>query len=207
VIYDIGEIGLAAQGVMIREGTSYGRPGVWDLWALVGASGYPLVTDFWMEGSHFGFSWKVPKTSPIYLLNQKSRMIFVHSKAYIDNFEPLYKERMGLRDCPHDIGHHNENAGLEMCFSLLFENVDIPVTKGKRKFYREFPIGANPPVFRYEVGRSPAGFKAEYQMAAFVWAPINAMEVPEDTEENEHEKAIRLLEECGTDIPYYVTEE
>ena len=208
VVYDINEIGLAAQGVLIREGTPYGREGVWDLWALVGVSGYPYATDFWKEGSHFGFSWKVPKTSPIKLLTKESRMIFVHSRAYIDNFEELYKKRLALRDCPRDIGHHDENEGVEMCFSLLFETVDVPAKTSKaRKFHREFPVNVVPPVFRYEVGHPPKGFNPEYQAAAFVWSPIDAMEVPEDTVEDTHGAAIRLLKECGTDIPYYVTDE
>lgn len=208
VVYDINEIGLSAQGVLVREGSAYGREGIWDLWTLVGASGYPYVTDFWMEGSHFGFSWKVPKTSPIKLLTKESRMIFVHSRAYIDNFEDLYKKRMGIKGCPREIGHHDDNEGVEMCFSLLFETVDFSAKTDKpREHFREFPVNVVPPVFRYKVGHLPAGFSPEYQTAAFVWSPIDSLEVPEDKIENEHDTAIRLLKECGTDIPYYVTDE
>jgi hypothetical protein len=208
VIYDINEIGLAAQGVLIREGTSYGRKGIWDLWALVGAEGYPNATDFWMEASHFGFSWKVSKKSPIYLLSKKSRMIFVHSRAYIDNFEEPYKKRLGLRDCPREIGHHDENEGVEMCFSLLFETIgNSAKTDEPRKGYREFPVNVEPPVFRYQTGLPPAGYNPEYQTAAFVWSPIDALEVPEDKIEDTHGEAIKLLAECGTELPYYVTDE
>jgi hypothetical protein len=203
-IDDPQNIGLSDQGVAIIEGTPYGRPGIYDIWAVVGYGNY-FVPDYWHEGELFGFSWKIPRTAQFDLLTMDSRQIMVSKRAFVDNVDQYpAKDRIKVKSCP--LGNENHDKHLEeMCLGLLWELVGGPHKDGLRYHQRQFPPDI--PMFGYEAAYIPKDFYPQWAYGAFMWLPIHMFEVINDPLESTHEQAIRLLEESGTNIPYELVSE
>lgn len=202
---DPNDIGLAAQGVLIKEGTPYGRKGKWDLFDWVGTSGYPYIPDFIEEGQRYGFSRRVPKSAPIHLLNNESLHIMGHPRAILQNSYEFYKNRLSLQPCPKGHETHNssdENA--ESCLGLLYEAISrVPENLDDRVMTRVFPID-DENAFTYA-----GGFPIEepdWQFGIFMTMQITAFEVIEDPFSDSDQAAMELLLNSGTNIPYYLVE-
>ena len=196
------EIGLSAQGVLIREGAPYGRPGKWDMWDMIGRSGYPYFADWATEAISIGTSRKIPLTAPISLLNEDSLHILVYPTGYVENFKELYEQRESVRTCPADIEEHDNNEGDKYCTALDWEIVGEQ-TQPFRNITRSFPPGIDPPMFTYEAATMPSGFKPVFLAAVKAVLPIE-WEIINDQIEGTHEKACRLMEELGK--PYSLVE-
>lgn len=202
-IENIQAIGLSDQGVHIQDGAPFGRPGINDIWAVVGAGSY-YVPDYWTEGEAIGFSWRIPKTAPLEKLTMDSRQIMVSRKAYVDNIAEL-PDRQLIKTCP--VGNENHNSTLdEMCLGHLWELVGDPHQDGIRQYSRVFPT-IRDPLFSYKAAFEPEGFSPAWKYGAFMWLPIHMFEVINDSVESTHEQALRLLEESGTNIPYELVSE
>lgn len=202
-IDDIQAIGLSNQGVLIRDGEAYGRKGINDIWATVGAGSY-FVPDYWTEGEVIGFSWKIPKTAPLNKLTMDSRQIMVSSVAHVENFSKL-PDRQLVKRCPLKNQNHDITLN-EMCLGMLWELVGPAHKDGIRKYERGFPEGGVPS-FSYTAAYKPANYIPDWKYGAFMWLPIHLFEVINDPLESTHETALRLLEESGTNIPYELVSE
>lgn len=209
------DIGLAAQGVLVKEGSAYGRKGHWDVFDWIGANHYPYVPDFIEEGRAYGFSRRIPKSAPVHLLNKDSLHIIGHPRAILMNYKPFYDARDEmLATCPKDHDIHNEGVAEESCLGLLWEAVGQYDGKVAGEYFdREFPAPADKldqdiPLsasrFSYEV-RSPIE-EPVWQFGLFMTLRITAFEVIEDPASDRDEEAMKFLEESGTNIPYYLVE-
>lgn len=204
---DPTSIGLAAQGVLIKEGTPYGRQGYWDVFDWIGAGDYPFVPDFVEEGKRYGFSRRIPKSAPIHLLNTDSLHLLGHPRAILSNYKEFYKTRQQIMDCPRGHEIHDAGTAEQSCLGLLWEALPADNTINGdptfRGIVRHFPTNA-PVQFNYNAARWPV--EPEWEFGLFAALPITAFEVVEDTMEDKHQAAMELLEKSGTDIPYYLVQ-
>ena len=204
---DPNSIGLAAQGILIKEGTSYGRPGVYDIFDWIGESHYPYIPDFVEEGRNYGFSRRIPKSAQIDLLTTDSLHIMGHPKAIIMNYKEFYDHRIELQNCPKGHEIHNNNVAEESCLGLLWETFegDISTTGRGSQFQREFPpLGAGDNIPQISYKAAYAITDPIWQFGLFMTMPITAFEVVEDLFSDADQIAMELLEKSGTDIPYYL---
>ena len=201
------DIGLAAQGILVKEGTAYNRPGLWDIFDWIGASHYPYVPDFIEEGKRYGFSRRIPESAPIHLLNTDSLHIMGHPRAILSNPHAFYKGRLGHEACPKDIEQHNlSDLNQDSCIALLYEAIgDLPEDiADPRDHTRFFPLDPTKNQFDYQVGYPIE--KPEWQFGIFMTMRISALEVIEDPFSDKDQAAMDLLEQSGTNIPYYLME-
>jgi len=210
----VHDIGLSARGMLVRErinpdGT---RTGIWDLWDWIGEAYYPYFPDFYEEAIRFGTSRLIPSTIPFKLLSEDSRHLFIHPKAIIDEPKPFYVDRMPIRTCPHGIGLHDhpilEHNIYDHCVSLLWES--IGEYKTRREILREFPVHLDKdqtPTFSYKALTCPEGAKVEWRPAVVMWDYIERFEIVEDDIDKKHERALGLIDNSGTNIPYMLVTE
>jgi hypothetical protein len=204
---DPNDIGLAAQGVLIKEGTSYGRPGVHDIFDWIGESHYPYVPDFIEEGRNYGFSRRIPKSAQIDLLTTDSLHIMGHPKAIIMNYKEFYEHRINCMTCPKGHEIHDTNVAEESCLGLLWETFNKPSEDDQieRSFTRRFPpANGSIDIPQIEYLAAYSIVDPIWQFGLFMTMPITAFEVIEDIFSDADQIAMELLEKSGTDIPYYL---
>lgn len=206
-------IGLADQGMKIIERidlVSGKGIGVYDLWDVVGQSYWPYVPDFVMECYHFlstsgrATSRKIPKTvleSDDYakLDPVRSRHIFVHDKAIINNPEILYKSRAdpAILDCPHPqinpthllpYEDLREMELFEPCIGLLWECVGETKTDSRTQYIempRQWKKWIPESQWGYNALYAKEEWGIEYSTGAFLALPITKIEVIR-SEDDEH---------------------
>ncbi len=211
---DPSTIGLAPRGIQIKEGTAYGRVGLWDMWDIVGTGPYPWVPDFWTEGKNFGFSRRMNDKADFEKLTHGSLHFLLHAKASIINFLPFYENRLGIKSCPMGHESHDNNEGTQMCLGLLWEAIGLMAdpnwTKDDRNIYtRHFPVGKDTgPMFSYDCAKAPMTEDPEWQYAVFMQLPITRFEVVDDPmNKSATEEALDILGQSGTDLPFTVVDE
>lgn len=199
---DPNQIGLSAQGILVKEGTPYGRKGIWDIFDWVGTNHYPYVPDFVEEGQRYGFSRRVPKSAPLNLLTTESMHLLAHSRAIIKNYKPFYEDRQNIRLCPRGHEIHNSGEAEQSCLGLLWEVLD-PDLEDQRIHRRWFPPKTENQ-FDYKAAHYHED--VEWEFGIFAALPITSFEVIDDPYSDKAEQAMQLLEESGTDIPYYLVD-
>jgi len=172
VLVDDNALGLSPIGVKLIDG---------NVFDWVGSEYYPNVTDFIEEVRRFGMSRRIPKTFDFAKLDPDSRMILLHSKAFIDVPDYHHQDRIGGHALGQDwewcpIGVHAKDY-TGMCAGLWWEDV-----KNKDRIER---IGAKKdgrivtvemPSFEYVAAIPPAG-KHEHSLAIFASFPITRLAV------------------------------
>lgn len=202
------DVGLGAQGVMVKEGSAYGRSGVWDIFDWVGTTHYPFIPDFVEEGRRYGFSRRIPENAPLHLLTEESLHILGHSKAILLNYQEFYENREGMMMCPKGHEIHDENTAEETCLGLLWEAITPEYEEefDPGYYYRSFPRQPKVERNQFEYECRTARTEPEWHFGLFMAMPIMALEVIDDPIAGTDQQAMELLEESGTDIPYYLVE-
>lgn len=133
VLVDRGALGIAPVGVKLME-----RDGVWHVMDWVGDVFYPNVMDFLEETRRFGVSRRLPKNLDFAKITDKSRLLLVHSKAWIENRDDYWVARPAMGEqypCPKLCADHKCGLDLDhvfqqeqatefpMCASLWREDV------------------------------------------------------------------------------------
>lgn len=192
-IYEPEQMGISAQGISFIENGDHFNAIDW-----VGASHYPYVPCFIEEGLLFGFSRRIPKTADFSKITPDSKHILIHKRAYIKDPLPYYEKRM-KKSCPKEKEHPEHLVMSDYpCIELLWEAMD----HGKKVADRG--IDYEMPSFKFHAWQSPEGVTPEFQLGAFMWLPINRIEVVYDNIGGTHEKALEILRKSGTEIPYEV---
>ncbi|MEM3473824.1 MAG: hypothetical protein QW735_04475 [archaeon] len=62
------------------------------LFVWVGEEFYPTVTEFLIEAHFLGISKRIPKTFDFSKLNKDTKLVLIHPKAYIENYEEVFKD-------------------------------------------------------------------------------------------------------------------
>jgi hypothetical protein len=94
--------------------------GVTHLLDRVGIKHYPNVADILEEAKRFGLSRRLPKTLPFDRLTADSRLVLVHDRGYVENFD-----RYPIWHCPKSIHSHlKENQPTQCCAGLWWEDLD-----------------------------------------------------------------------------------
>lgn len=104
-------MGLSSIGVKLIRSK---KTGVWNIYDIVGQEHYPNPTDWLEETRRYGASRRLSQSLPFHLLTSASRMIVLHRRAYIQNYQeyydvrdlprPSWEERPDLyfwQHCPH----------------------------------------------------------------------------------------------------------
>ena len=203
---------ISHQGVALIESHN----GVHHILDWVGAMHYPNVIDFLEEARRFGVSRKCELSANDYaLLSPESKLICIHSAAYLDEPAIHWGARIGMEDeffagrykwdyCPKDIKEHIYSRELmlqkisadddykpPMCAGLWWEDcmfVD-PIEKDSRLGIR------NMPAFRYRCAASPASPLKQTPRSPAIFAsfPFGRIAIVEDPEGGEHEEKLKKI--------------
>ena len=212
------EIGLAAQGMLILErrnpdGTG---TGIWDLYDWISEGDYPFFPDFFEENRNYGTSRLIPVTSPFKLLTQESRHLFVHANAILADPRPfIIGPELRFKACPSGIDMHMNpqvDVGLyDHCTGLLWEAVGKYDPKnGSRNVTVELPRhrpADEAPSCIYQARTYPVDVTPAWSPGVLMWDTIEMFEIVHDPVDNRHERAKKLIENSGTNIPYMIVPE
>lgn len=196
------ELGLSPIGVKFIE-----RNGVWHVMDWVGSVHYPNVSDFVEEVRRLGLSRRIASNSDFGKLTSESRILLVHSRAFIKNHqdyynsEPPVEELEGLvpyPECPKHLEQHNRPTE-QMCARLWYQDVeggtlvteDVNDTQARRRC-----VTRKMPSFDYHALQKPEGLESQYQTAIFASMPISNLAVIRDPEGRKHEKALESAEKA-----------
>ena len=200
---DPDDLGISTQGVKLLEAN-----GVYHVLDWIGGMYYPNVTDFIEEARRFGVSRKCELHADDYaLLSPESKLICIHSAAYLDEPAIHWGVRIGMGDeffggkykwdlCPKENTEHdiNREAMLSlmadpkfkspMCAGLWWEDCMFvePIEDNSRLGIRTMPA------FRYRCAVSPASpfEQTPRSPAIFAAFPFGRIAVVEDPVGGEH---------------------
>lgn len=224
VVVDAKELGLSPIGVKLLR-----RPGdldVYDVYDIVGADSYPNVSDFVEEARRFGVSRRLSSAIDFSLLTEKSKLILLHSKAFIlnpDDYHPGCKF-----DCPKEIAEHNAiwsaarpeklpgRTTIPSCIGLWNHDIEdgergiIPSTGSEvSPDYADTlkETIANPryvrrvmPSFEYFGYSRPEGVTPQYSLAIFGAFPIARLAVIDDPLGKTHERTLAKAKAAKLDV-------
>ena len=193
-------LGLSPQGLKLVE-----IEGVYHAFDWVGAMHYPNVADFIEEARRYGVSRRCELSQEDYaLLSKDSKLICVHSSAYLDEPSIHWGARIGMGDttlnkngrykweyCPKSLEHHmytrevmlskmasDEFFQPPMCAGLWWEDcVEVePFEEDQRLGVRTMPA------FRYRCASSPkAGVsRSPAIFATFPFGRLAIVDNPDD---------------------------
>jgi hypothetical protein len=189
---------------------------------VIGQSNYPNVADFIEETRRYGVSRRISRNSDFSLLDENSRLVLIHERAWITNADEYIRARERSW-CPRDIpGHLTENP-YAMCAGLWWEDIEKGKEPGEddrnavltygRKIRNDQPgvqmhlQRENPraviremATFRYRGMRRPDRVVPKYQHAMFATFPIPLIEVVRDRAGGTHEAATEAARKSGISV-------
>lgn len=186
------DFGLSAVGVKLIE-----RQGVYHIWDWVGSKFYPNVADFVEEVRRFGLSRRISNAVSFRKLTMKSRIILLHSRAYIDNYQD-YKRK---GECPKTPHVHTLECD-EMCARLWWEDVRVP---NHFSHMDQQEVVRVMPGFQYLGLTSPKDIVPNYKLAIFGSFPIHGLEVINDPCDNKHKLSLDLAQ--SSQLPVQLVDE
>ena len=202
---DPSDIGISDVGIYTLP-----RPGdliIYDLWDVVGGCYYEYFPEFWEEGLLKGFSRKA-NNAQFELLAKGSEHNFVHSRGLLDDYDVLFDNRVGVKLCPQGHKHHDENEKVDFCVSLLWEAMGPSKEFGRQFNFSAAPLpGEDWPEYIFPAAHYPKGYNPVWRFAKMMSLPITDLEVIYDPIGGAHEKAMDLIKNSKTDIPYTLMEE
>ncbi len=206
--FGLSDIGMQFRAQMNPDGSpSLDKQGnqVYDLWDMIGGSGYPNPADWIMEVSILGFHQLVSPHLQFNLISEKSYYYACHRRASIVDVVLYQEERAReVRQptsttplCPFDIKQHFDGTLFPAtCPGILFEDLIHGEVLHNRYVRRTMPS------FQYE-GYAQLTPDIEHQTAAFFRLPIGIMAefiVYDDPNTNKAQLALEKLEELENSL-------
>ncbi len=194
---DKDALGLSAIGAKLikREPED-----VWDVWDIIGESFYPNVQDFIEEARRFGISRRLSSKLDFSLLTDKSKLMTMHSRAWIDNHYDYTVLPAGLGQCPKQLRSHdpwNDNATSVMCVGLYSEDIEggqsvtADCTRLVERTMPAFKYSGYCRPFKFDdKGRKVYTVTPSYRLALFAAFPIGRLVVIRD-EDGAHEATLQ----------------
>jgi hypothetical protein len=196
----LGEFDATPIGVQLIE-----RAGTYHVIDWVGSESYPNVADFVEEVRRFGLSRRAAKVLPFQLISPASRIILVHERAWIDNWE-YYREPKVLTGheqefytCPRGIDQHMV-AQAGPCAGLWWEDVvgALPSSMVPGSGIRQMPS------FEYMCKPRSDVLPERYEPAFFASFPISRIAVVK-APDGGHAEALAKARTC-TRLPVEETD-
>lgn len=187
---DIQSLGITPRGVHLMQSEGDGPYHIFD-W--VGAAHYPNVADFVEEVRRLGVSRKLSPKLDFTKLTLRSRLILIHAKAFIGNWQE-YQDHQGTTGvcCARaEAERANHAKGKGMCSRFWWQDVELvqkndPVQGGEGLMGRM--VSRQMPSFTYTAERRPDGVTPDYVPAVFASFPITQLAVVKDDKNNKHEE-------------------
>jgi hypothetical protein len=164
----------------VGQGTSPAGPGYWN------------VADFVEECKRFGSSRKVPRTFDFSVLTQESRQLFVHARAYVEDWGYWDDWR-----CPKNLEGHDHDAFdvvlVRPCLGICWHDVEgaLPTTvdEGEEPPY----YLRHMPSFAYTCQPRPHNEPVQYRPAIFLSLPISHVAVVQ-AEDGSHKDTLARVQ-------------
>ena len=133
-------------------------------------------------------------------LSLRSRLIFIHAKAFIGNWQE-YQDHKGEKGecCAKAEGERANHAkGKGMCSRLWWQDVELvqkadPVQGGEGLMGRM--VRRQMPSFTYTAERRPDGVTPDYVPAVFASFPITQLAVVKDEKNKKHEERVHYAKQ------------
>lgn len=167
--------------------------GVTHLIDWIGAVHYPNVADFLEEVRYFGVSRRMPSNLPFDRLTKDSRLLLVHGKGWIDNFQEYDVEDSPF-ECP--TGKHAPGDLVEMCVGLWWH--DLLNGQELGPIYRSHfddsqrVVEVKLPSLSYVGRRRPDGVTPEYSPAFIASFPCSRIVVVDGDKAEDKLKTIEV---------------
>lgn len=193
------DLNIPARGVILFSNT--GPEGTHHVIDRVGSNFYQNVADFVEEAARFGVSRRLELRPEQYAkLDSNSRLILIHERAIIENYDEFYKKT--TYSCP--TGKHIPSPDLEqMCVGLWYEDLEYGVVQEAIDTQRDTII-RNMPSFNY-IGRTrPDGIEYKYLQGMFMMVPIQRLEIIK-SKDNSHINSLKKA--SAAKLPVIVAEE
>jgi hypothetical protein len=175
-VVDAKALGLTPLGVKLIPDTQ----GIYHIWDIVGGDFYPNVADMIEEIRALGVSRRLSDKLDYKKLTPRSKIIMLHSRAFIENFE----EYDSHEDCPTaKEGHEFPNR---MCVKLWWEDLTdgTPTKPDTREVARVLPS------CMYKGKSRPNGITPKYKLAIFASFTIGRLAVVKDDDQKRMDKAL-----------------
>lgn len=205
------DLDLVPRGVTLMERVNNDGPtGIYDVWDHVGERHYPNVADFVQELSRMGLSRRVQGSLDFSKLSPHSKIILMHSRAYLENAHDLYR---AIGDEAHDYGHprnrwwncpccdrhpdhqqypvyaHGSNDLMPTCIGSAWQVVtggELVIDPKVSPRWVKRKVGST----TYHANKKPVGFKPEFSRGIFLILPASKLTVINDPEGGMHTKAM-----------------
>ncbi|MBU2611990.1 MAG: hypothetical protein KJ606_13760 [Chloroflexi bacterium] len=170
---DFSALGLTAVGVKLIE-----IDGVWHVFDVVGQEYYPYPADYIEETRYKGASRRLGAKLEFAKLGPESRLLLIHQKAIIANFDQYPQPPVVL--CPKGLDEHQTAPLPTMCAGLWWHDL--------RKSDIEDGLRRLPGGVKYHAFPRPQGVTPVYEHGVFFSLPITNLVVinggGEETEDN-----------------------
>ena len=201
---DASALGLSSIGVKIIESSMSKDGKANHVWDIVGERHYLNVCDVIEEGRRFGFSRRLPRTLNFSLLNEKSRLILLHPRAYIDNYPDYAKSPGDNGACPKKLLEHDpwyDEGSAIFCIGQIWQDIE----GGKSTGTKPRLVVRNMPSFGYMGYCPPEGVTPQRSLGIFASFPISRIVVIRDDEAGEHEQAYENAQQAN--LPVEIVDE
>lgn len=198
VVIEPDALGLSPVGVQLLQ-----RGDTWHVLDWVGEEHYPNVADMVEEIRQFGMSRRLPKTLDFEKLGPNSRVLLVHRRAYVDNWQAYLRARAGeaavdstargpwscrKRPEAHTAGKLldaiNAAGEPEMCIATWYHDLD-EVEPNPDGVCVSRVVGDT----QYDAYLRPAGIQPIYRVAIFATLPLANLCVVANPEDAKQEAA------------------
>jgi hypothetical protein len=213
VVVDVQALGITPIGVKLME-----RNGVWHILDWVGSTHYPNVGDFVEEVRRLGMSRRLSTTLDFQKLTAESRILLLHARAHIENYEEYQKKEPDLEElfslvpyptCPKGLSEHERPNMDTMCARLWYQDViqgeAVEKQEGETSKARLRAVTRKMPAFEYHALTAPEGIEPEYKVAIFASFPVTNLAVVKDNDGGSHNRSMMLAENAR--IPVNLVDE
>ncbi len=210
---DTQEVGVTQIGVKLVE-----RKGIWHIMDWVGSTHYPNVADYVEEVRRFGLSRRLSTGLDFQKLTPQSRILLLHSHAYIFNYDEYQKKEpddelleglVPYPRCPKKLMQHKRPKMETMCARLWYQDVnggeEILVSKEEDSPARIRCVTRKMPSFEYHALVKPPQVEPKYKVAIFAAFPIINLAVVKDDDGGTHNRSMMLAKNAR--IPVELVEE